>query len=454
MSSSEKTLADDKDRSTSHSSIISKYPSASISSCDRSSTIQQREKQNEQEEEYEGWHSRGWLTVLGSFLIIFCLASINSNWGVFEVLYLEVYPEVDPSIQGFTGPLASGVSFLMGPISVGFVQWAQSYRWPCIIATFICPTSLILASFSTQFYHVMLSQAILFNIGSGFVYLIASVLPAQWFSRNRSLASCCAASGACIGPLVMAPIIQAMIDSPLGYRNTLRVLGAIIFVLLATSTVLIRPASSDIKHNPNWYKLIDPELANIRYILLTIGIVLTCLAFYPSYMLVPVYAQHIGASATLGSGLVSVMFATNAISRIGIGYVADRLGVMNTLFATTLLCGIWNMVIWQLSYEVGVYVLYLILFGITGGVFFGLIPSCVAQVANPQLIQKGVSLIYLLVPIGIFPSGLIAGALFSNYSWTVAIQFLGSVFVLASIVILIVRLLVSNKPPSKSTSSK
>ncbi|CDH48701.1 hypothetical protein RO3G_06313 [Lichtheimia corymbifera JMRC:FSU:9682] len=253
--------------------------------------------------------------------------------------YLEVYPEVDPSIQGFTGPLASGVSFLMGPISVGFIQWAQSYRWPCIIATLICPISLILASFSTQFYHVMLSQAILFNIGSGFVYLIASVLPAQWFSQKRALASSCAASGACIGPLVMAPIIQAMLDSSLGYRNTLRVLGAIIFVLLAISTVLIRPVSSDIKRNPNWYKLIDPELATIRYILLTIGIVLTCLAFYPSYMLVPVYAKHIGASATLGSGLVSVMFATNAISRIGIGYVADRLGIMNTLFATTLLCG-------------------------------------------------------------------------------------------------------------------
>ncbi|KAJ8657808.1 hypothetical protein O0I10_006623 [Lichtheimia ornata] len=424
-----------------------------ISSDDHSS-IQYNQEKEEGRGEYEGWRSRGWLTVLGAFLIIFSLAGINSNWGVFEVLYLEVYPEVDPSIQGFTGPLASGVSFLMGPISVGFIQWSQSYRWPCIIATFICPMSLILASFSTKFYHVMLSQAILFNIGGGFVYLIASVLPAQWFSRNRSLACSAAASGACIGPLVMAPIIQAMIDSPLGYRNTLRVLGAIIFVLLAISTVLTRPVTSDIKRNPNWYKLIDPEFASVRYILLTIGIILTCLAFYPSFMLVPVYAQHIGASATLGSGLVSVMFATNAISRIGIGYVADRLGVMNTLFTTTFLCGVCNMVIWQLSYGIGVFVLYCILFGITGGVFFGLIPSCVAQVANPHLIQKGVSLIYLLAPIGIFPSGLIAGALFSHYSWTVAIQFMGSIFVLASIAILIVRLLVSNKPPLKNTLSK
>lgn len=263
--------------------------------------------------------------------------------------YLKVYPEVSPAIQGFTGTLAVAVSFLMGPVSVGFIQWAQNYRWPCMIATFLCPASLVLASFSTQFYHVILSQGILFNIGGGFVYLIASVLPAQCFKRNRSLATCIAASGACIGPLVMAPVIQAMIDSSLGYRNSLRVLGLMILVLLIISAVLIRPASSNVQHNPNWYKLVDPAFASVQFILLTIGIILTCLGFYPSVMLVPVYAQHIGASASLGSALMSVVFGTNAISRIAIGYVADRFGALNTFFATTFLCGRYQYLVDQCS---------------------------------------------------------------------------------------------------------
>lgn len=109
------------------------------------------------------------------------------------------------------------------------------------------------------------------------------------------------------------------------------------------------------------------------------------------------------------------------------------------------------MVIWQLSSVIGVYILYCVMFGITGGVFFGLIPSCVAQVSSPQLMQKGVSLIYFVVPIGVVPSGLIAGALYSRYSWTVAIQFLGSIFVIASLVILTVQLLIKSKHSARST---
>lgn len=54
-------------------------------SADDDSSIQHEKKQSEQEG-YEGWRNRGWLTVLGSFLISFSLAGINYNWGVFEVL--------------------------------------------------------------------------------------------------------------------------------------------------------------------------------------------------------------------------------------------------------------------------------------------------------------------------------------------------------------------------------
>lgn len=55
-----------------------------LSSDDHISSIQ-HEKEDEKGQ-YEGWRSRGWLTVLGSFLIIFSLTGINTNWGVFEVL--------------------------------------------------------------------------------------------------------------------------------------------------------------------------------------------------------------------------------------------------------------------------------------------------------------------------------------------------------------------------------
>ncbi|CDH50206.1 mfs monocarboxylate [Lichtheimia corymbifera JMRC:FSU:9682] len=425
----------------------------------------------QQKEPYEGWRNPGWRTVFGSFLVSFYLWGVTYGWGVFEVLYLDIYPEVSKFSMSFVGPLVISMTCWMGPLSLGFIQRVQSYRLAYFASAIICPLSLVLASFATQFWQIALCQGIAFGAGGGCAYLASCLLPAQWFVRNRGLASSIAVAGGSVGPVVICPIIQAMIDSSLGYRNALRVLAVMGFVMLGLSAILTQ-SPTPVKRNPDWWKIVDRQaFFNMKYAFWILGIIFITFGYFAACLLIPLYSKSIGASPSLGSGLVSVNFAVNCVSRILLGYLADRLGAINVLLLTSLLTGtrkfmsdanthrsykvinggdeicvgVFVMVVWQFSQTVPVYVVFCVLFGATGGTFLGLMPSCIARIAGMPMIVKGLCLSYIIGTIGILFGDPIAGALLSQYSWTAAIQFLGAVYIASSIVTLLSRRLIVDK---------
>lgn len=253
--------------------------------------------------------------------------------------YLDIYPEVSKFSMSFVGPLVISMTCWMGPLSLGFIQRVQSYRLAYFASAIICPISLVLASFATQFWQIALCQGIAFGAGGGCAYLASCLLPAQWFVRNRSLASSIAVAGGSVGPVVICPIIQAMIDSSLGYRNALRVLAVMGFVMLGLSAILTQ-SPTPVKRNPDWWKIVDRQaFFNMKYGFWVVGNIFITLGYFAACLLIPLYSKYIGASPSLGSGLVSVNFAVNGVSRILLGYLADRFGAINVLILTSLFTG-------------------------------------------------------------------------------------------------------------------
>lgn len=241
--------------------------------------------------------------------------------------------------MSFVGPLVISMTCWMGPLSLGFIQRVQSYRLAYLASAILCPVGLVLASFATQFWQIAICQGILFGAGGGCAYLASCLLPAQWFNRNRALASSISVAGGSVGPVVICPIIQAMIDSSLGYRNALRVLAVLGFALLGLAAILTR-SPTPVKRNADWWKIVNREaFFNMKYGFWMLGIVFITFGYFAACLLIPLYAKYIGASPSLGSGLVSVNFAVNGVSRIFLGYLADRFGSINVLLITSLLSG-------------------------------------------------------------------------------------------------------------------
>jgi len=84
--------------------------------------------------------------------------------------------------------------------------------------------ALILASFATQIWQLMLTQGVLFGIGASLAYYPAIGAPSHWFDAKRGFALGLAVSGTGLGGLALAPATQALMDG-VGVEWTLRALA-------------------------------------------------------------------------------------------------------------------------------------------------------------------------------------------------------------------------------------
>lgn len=219
------------------------------------------------------------------------------------------------------------------------------------------------ACFLILYFASYLCWGLCFGLGGGFCFNACFILPSQWFVRKRGLVNGMGNTGVAFGGMVFSPLANHLIQT-LGYRNALRVMGCMVFVLLALGTALARTrypppsrkrsnesiASSEEENNNNAEKsqsnkkrrssCLSSPLISIPFGLFMIFALLAPLGYLIPFYLMPTYAtQVLGTSESMGSSLVTIGNAANIVCRVVLGFTADRVGQCNTLFTTTLLSG-------------------------------------------------------------------------------------------------------------------
>ncbi|KAI7877775.1 MFS general substrate transporter [Lichtheimia hyalospora FSU 10163] len=324
------------------------------------------------------------------------------------------------------------------------------------IGMLLFPSSLILASFATQLWHVLMTQGILLGIGAAFCFSASFMLPSQWFVRHRSLANGIGNTGSCVGALCLSPLAQHLIET-LGYRNALRVLGAIVFVLLSLATVLARarypPSSSTptiTQKSNNTTSLRSSPLFSTPFALGLIFSLLVPFGYVVPFYLMPTYAmQQVGASASMGAALVSIGMATGVISRLGSGFIGDRIGPINTLSILTLISAILIMVLWTFSHTLPLYGVYCAAIGLTAGTYFGLVPAVLARIAGMQYLYVSGAVAWMFISIGSLLGTPCVGKLQKDIGWTYAILFTGIAELIAALCMLAIRFTLDRRLCSK-----
>ncbi|KAF7726988.1 hypothetical protein EC973_008183 [Apophysomyces ossiformis] len=392
----------------------------------------------------EGIHNPGWVVVVSTFLVNFFVFGTVFSWGNFQRLYIEdVYKgQTDAFRIAFVGTSATACLLSCGVFLTPVIQ-RIGFRGTMMIGTILAPLGLILASFATELWHIYLTQGILFGIGGTFVFAPSVALPAQWFVKNRALATGIAVSGSGIGGLAISPMTQHLVSS-IGYRNALRVIGGMGFGVLVIATSLAmsrwRPPKTASR---GFSSIIDLSLINLRFGILLLFGFLVPFGYVGPFFLAPTYAPYIGMSIASAATLVSIMSAMNALCRITLGFLADSIGRLNTMFLATFLAGLFTMVIWQFSTGSQIYIAYAVLYGLTGGGFVSLFPVVVADIVGIENVQRGLGMCYLSTTFGTLLGTPIVGELQRRFGWTAAIQCTGAPTVASALVLLALRFITS-----------
>jgi MFS family permease len=178
--------------------------------------------------------------------------------------------------------------------------------------------------------------AVYFLIGLGcsatFGPLMAEV--SHWFERYRGLAVTIVASGNYIAGTIWPPLVNWGVQS-VGWRTTHIVIGLFCAATMTLLLFLLRAQIGGEKvrdHDDAPPPQIDLKLStNTLTALLCIASVACCVAMAMPQVHIVAYCGDLGYGVARGAEMLSVMMAFGIVSRIGSGYLADKIGGLRTL---------------------------------------------------------------------------------------------------------------------------
>lgn len=286
-----------------------------------------------QDERYAPDSSYAWMR-LGMALLLGTIACVGS-WSVVVVL---------PSVQAEFGTLRSGASlpytcamigFGFGNIAMGRIADRYGIVVPIVIGAVLLGTGYMLAGLAQSLWQFALVHLFLIGLGSGagFTPLIADL--SHWFRRHRGLAVVFGASGSYLAGVVWPQLITWGLQHH-GWRATHIAIGVTMFAVML-------PLSLFFRRRPSAVHMIADDAASagargdlglsanqLQWLLAGAGFC-CCVAMAMPQVHIVAYCGDLGYGVARGAEMLSLMMLLGIVSRIGSGFVADRIGGVATL---------------------------------------------------------------------------------------------------------------------------
>lgn len=270
-------------------------------------------------------------------------------------------------------------------------------RVTLLIGTVMIFTSLFGASYSSEIWHLFLSQGICFGWAMGFLYIPATAVLPQWFTSHRSLAMGIASSGAGLGGLAYN-LLAGHIVQTLGTEWAYRILAFCGLAVNGVCSLLLRDRNKVVQ--PLQTAFDYREYRHIEVLLVVIWGVLTELGYIVLLYSLPNYAISIGLTPGQGSVVGALLNLGLGVGRPIVGYYSDAFGRINMATAMTALCGILCLAIWVPAKSYGILLLFALTAGCVSGIFWNTVTPVTAEVVGLKRLPSsfGVICLALVIP--------------------------------------------------------
>lgn len=177
-----------------------------------------------------------------------------------------------------------------------------------IIGSVLHVFGLMMASISTTYWQIMLSQGVCSSIGNSLIFQPANSVIPSWFDRKRGAAYGIMTSGSSVGGVVFPIMIQRLIPV-VGFGWAMRAAAFLILGLLLVANLTVRSRLPPAPHELGPDALADP-FKDLSMMLLTFGfMLLTFGIFIPINFLVVEAKEAGGVSPDLAQYLIAIFNA-------------------------------------------------------------------------------------------------------------------------------------------------
>lgn len=366
---------------------------------------------------YQPDSSYAWLR-LAVALLVGTVACVGS-WSVVVVL---------PTMQGEFDTLRAGASlpytfamlgFGAGNIVMGRIADRYGIMVPIVMGAFLLAAGYVAAAMSHSLWQFALAHGLLIGMGSaaGFSPLISDL--SHWFRKHRGLAVVCGASGSYLAGVFWPQVITWGMAN-YGWRATH-------FGIAIATLVVLLPLAPFFRRQPTAATMAAAEASSAGargdlglsagqlQLLLCVAGFACCVAMAMPQVHIVAYCGDLGFGVARGAEMLSLMMLLGIISRIGSGFVSDRIGGAATLALGSLMQGV---ALFLYLWFDGLQSLYVVsgIFGLFQG---GIVPMY-AVVIREYLPAKQagvrIGLVMSVTVLGMAFGGYLSGVIFDYFS--------------------------------------
>ncbi|WP_371261228.1 MFS transporter [Bradyrhizobium sp. th.b2] len=236
----------------------------------------------------------------------------------------------------------------------------------------------------------------------------------HWFERYRGLAVAIAASGNYVGGTVWPPLVNFGMQS-VGWRTTHVAIGIFTAIAMTLALMVLRllmGAAVRRSHVNAAPPRVDLRLStNALTAILALASISCCVAMSMPQVHIVAYCGDLGYGVARGAEMLSLMLGFGIISRIGSGFLADRIGGIRTLLIGSIAQG--SALLFYLFFD-SLTSLYVIsaMFGLFQG---GIVPSYAIIVREAMPASEAATRIGIVIFASVFGmsfGGWISGVIF------------------------------------------
>ncbi|KAJ3710677.1 monocarboxylate transporter [Lentinula raphanica] len=367
------------------------------------------------------------MLVLAGSMMIFHIIGLNQVFGIFQEFYTSSQSNIkgaqgQDALVSLVGSIGTGLTWSGSIIMNPLIARIDNIKLVTLTGAFIMSLGLVLASFATHIWHLYLTQALLYGLGSSMYYFPLMTLAPTYFDRHRGFAMGMILAGSGVGGLVMALVLQFLLDH-YGIQWALRILGT-------WNLAVAFPVSMVVRHRPGFgfgsqtLRRTSRARTTINKALLkrgtfwyqSIGAFLQAAGnVIPLYYMTSYTVSVLSLSRSEGSLFVSINSGVNSLSRIAMGLLADYIGRQNTLIGGAMLSAVSVFALWYNAQEAR-FIGFVVLYGIYAGGYNALLPTTITEIYGVENYASINGVLYFIRGLGSIFGAPMAGLILGSHS--------------------------------------
>ncbi|KAL3422000.1 major facilitator superfamily transporter [Phlyctema vagabunda] len=342
-----------------------------------------------------------WMVVAGAWCASFCTFGWINSVGTFQEYY-----ESD-LLKSYSSSTISWITPIVGKLYDNYGP-----RWLLLGGTFLHVFGLMMASISTKYYQLLLSQGICSAIGASAMFLPAFNCVAGYFDKKRAAAFGVIATGSSMGGVIFPIMVSRMIRE-VGFPWAMRTSAFIILLMLVIANLTIR-ARLVPKPTPFLLKDFIYPFKEVAFSLSVFGNLLFGFGVFIPVVYIVVQAIAEGMDRSLSQYLLAMLNAASLFGRLSAGLVADKIGRFNVFIIVSYMTGVLCLALWIPATGNAAIIVFAVLLGFFSGAYASLGPALVAQISPIEKIGVRTGLFFAFASISALTSGPIAGAILAH----------------------------------------